>query len=73
MEFGTREDDVSVPQHLEVAISLQCLLYSVSDLSLMPAHRLDIDQCLQQLDDITGEVQRRRHELHLTASVGSGP
>jgi hypothetical protein len=39
----------------------------------VPTHRLDIDQRSQQFDDIAVQVQRRRHEPHLTASVGSGP
>ncbi len=73
IEFGSSEDDVSVPEHLEVAISAQCPLHSVGDLSLVPTHRLDVDQCSQQFDDIAVQVQRRRHEPHLTASVGSGP
>jgi hypothetical protein len=37
------------------------------------ADGLDVDQVSQQLDDIAAQIQRRRHERHLTASVGSGP
>ena len=72
-EFGSGEDDVSVPQHLQVAVSAQRLLHSVGDLGFLPADRLDVDQCAQQLDDIATQVETRRHERHLTASVGSGP
>jgi hypothetical protein len=56
-----------------VVVRLQCVLDSVGDLCLVTADRFDVDQCSQQLDDIPAQVERRRHERHLTASVGSGP
>ena len=49
-----------------------CSTRSAISVSLS-ADGLDVDQRPQQLDDIAAQVQRRRHERHLTASVGSGP
>jgi hypothetical protein len=70
-EFSPREDHVAVSQHLEVVVSSQRLLHSVGDLCFPSTDGLDVDQRSQQLDDIAANIQRRRHEAHLTASVGS--
>jgi hypothetical protein len=72
-KFGSSEDDVPVPQHLHVAVFAQHLFHAVGDLCFLPADRLDVDQCTQQLDYIATRVETRRHERHLTASVGSSP
>jgi hypothetical protein len=72
-EFGSGEDDVSVPEHFHMAESGQRLLHTIGNLGFLAADRLDIDQCAQQFDDIATWVETRRHERHLTASVGSGP
>jgi hypothetical protein len=72
-KLGSGEDHIAVSQHIQVAIPLERLLHKVGDLGFVAADRLDIDQRSKQLDDIAVNVQRRRHERHLTASVGSGP
>jgi hypothetical protein len=54
-----------------VVASSQRLLHSVGNLCFPSTDGLDVDQRSQQLDDIAANIQRRRHEAHLTASVGS--
>jgi hypothetical protein len=71
IEFSPREDDVAVSRHLQVVISPQRLFHSVGNLGFMSTDGFDVDQRSQQLDDIATQIQRRRHERHLTASVGS--
>jgi hypothetical protein len=70
-EFGPSDDDIAVSHHIQMAVPAQRLLHSVGDLCLVSADGLDVDQRSQQLDDIATQIQRRRHERHLTASVGS--
>jgi hypothetical protein len=56
-----------------VVVGPQRLLNQVGDLAFVTADRLDVNQGPKQLDDITVDIERRRHERHPTASVGSGP
>jgi hypothetical protein len=70
-EFGSRDDHIPVPYHAQVAEQPQRLLHSIGDFGFVTTDRLDVDQRSQQLHDITTQVERCRHERHLTASVGS--
>jgi len=70
-KFGAREDRIPVAHYGQVAVLPQRLLHPIGDFCLVAADRFNVDQCSQQFDNITSQVQRRRHERHPTASVGS--